>query len=63
MVGRRGGLPVAEEGGNDNEIVLWAQRFVLADKPFVVGYCWAQRLSFEQKKKKDTNEQPEYQVG
>lgn len=38
--GRR--LSIAEQCGNDNEILLWAQNLVFAYEPFVVGDSYKQ---------------------
>ena len=38
-VGRGGGLPVAEERCDDDEVFLWIQGLVFANEPFVVGDC------------------------
>jgi hypothetical protein len=38
-VGGRGGLPIAEQGGDNYEVFLWAQGFIFSDEPFVVGNC------------------------
>lgn len=37
-VGGAGGLAIAEQGGDDDEVFIWAKSLVCVNEPFIVGY-------------------------